>query len=111
MAFVSEWCLYAAAIGITTYLLPGVSILNLSTALLTAAVLGLLNGIIKPLLNLLMLPLTILSLGLSSLLLNALFVLLASQVIEGFKVASFGWALLFSIVLTLVHGCIRLLRP
>ncbi len=108
MRFLIEWFIYALAIGITTYLLPGVSIASVTTTLLVALVLGLLNGIIKPLLNILMLPLTIMSLGLSSLLLNAFFVFLAARLVEGFSVSSYGWALVFCILLTIVHGLIRM---
>lgn len=100
-----NWLLSAIAIGITAYLLPGVHIAGGAVTLLVlAVVLGLINAIIKPLLHLLALPITILTLGLFSLVINAMMILLAAWVVPGFVVDGFWWALLFSIVLSLVNG-------
>ncbi len=90
------------AVGITAYLLPGVSIATPLTAVVAAVVLGILNALLRPLLLLLTLPVNILTLGLFTFVINAFVVMLASQIVPGFAVASFGWALLFSLILSIV---------
>lgn len=103
MSYLVHWLLYAVAIVITAYLLPGVRLAGFSTALITALVLGLINTFIKPLLLLLTLPLNILTLGLLTFVINALLILLTSALVPGFVVSGFGWALLFSLVLSIIH--------
>jgi putative membrane protein len=100
MRFLINWFLYALAIGITAYILPGVYLDGVFAALVTAAILGLVNGILRPVLFIFTLPLTILTLGLFTFVLNALMVLLAASIVPGFDVASFWWAVLFSLVLS-----------
>ena len=90
------------AVVITAYLLPGVSIATPLTAVVAAVVLGVLNALLRPLLLLLTLPVNILTLGLFTFVINAFVVMLASQIVPGFAVASFGWALLFSLILSIV---------
>ena len=102
MRFLLNWLIYALVIGIVGYILPGVRIEGIFAALATALVLGLINGILRPILIVLTLPLTILTLGLFLFVLNALMVLLAAAVVPGFIVAGFWWALLFSLVLSLL---------
>jgi len=93
------------AILIVAYVMkPHVSVDNALTAILLAAVLALLNNIVKPVLIFLTLPITLVTLGLFLLVINALMILLASNLVPGFKVDGFGWALLFSIILSLVTG-------
>lgn len=105
MGILVNWLLSAVAIGITAYLLPGVHINGgVVTILVLSVVLGLINAILKPILKLLTLPITILTLGLFSLVINALLILLASSIVPDFVVDGFWWALLFSIVLSLVNG-------
>jgi putative membrane protein len=104
MSIIVNWILSAIAIGITAYLLPGVHINGgVTTLLVLSVVLGLINAILKPILKLLTLPITILTLGLFSLVINALMILLASSIVPNFVVDGFWWALLFSIVLSLVN--------
>lgn len=93
----------ALAIIVTAYLLPGVRIESFLTALVTAVVLGIINSILKPILLFLTLPINILTLGLLTFVINAFLVLLASQIVPGFKVDGFWWALAFSVVLSLVN--------
>jgi len=105
MGILVNWLLSAIAIGITAYLLPGVHIEGGAvTVLVLAVVLGLINAILKPILHLLALPITILTLGLFSLVINALLILLAARIVPGFMVDGFWWALLFSIVLSLINS-------
>lgn len=103
MKIIIHWILSAAAIGIAAYLLPGVTV-TLAGALVLAVVLGVINTFIKPVILLLTLPLTILTLGLFSLVINALLIMLAAMFVPGFMVAGFWWALLFALVLSLVNA-------
>lgn len=103
------------AVLVTDLLLSGVSLGDMSethgllTALLVAAVLGLLNALLKPLLILLTLPVTVVTLGLFLLVINAVIVLIADHLIDDFTVQSFWWALGFSLVLSLVQGVLNAL--
>ncbi len=92
------------AVYIASYILPGIRINDLATIIIVAIVLGVLNAFIKPLLVLLTLPISIVTLGLFTFVINALLVLFASAVIPGFYVDGFLWALLFSLVLSLVSS-------
>ncbi|MGB4598410.1 MAG: phage holin family protein [Trichlorobacter sp.] len=103
MAILINWLISALAVVVTAYLLPGVRLSGFVAALVTALVLGLINAFIKPVLSLLTLPLTIVTLGLFSLVLNALLILLAAKLVPGFQVNGFWWALAFSLVLALVN--------
>ncbi len=104
-----RWIVSAIAIGITAYLLPGVTV-TLVGALILAVVLGIINMFIRPVILLLTLPLTLVTLGLFSLVVNALLVMLASLVVAGFQVQNFWWALLFAVVLSLVNAFFHLLE-
>ncbi|HSW89592.1 MAG TPA: phage holin family protein [Patescibacteria group bacterium] len=104
MKILINWLVSALAIVVTAYLLPGVHIATFVTALVLAVVLGVINAFIKPVLLLLTLPITIVTLGLFALVLNALFILLAAAIVPGFTVDGFLWALIFGIVLSLVNG-------
>ena len=102
----------AIAVLVTDLLLPGVTISDMNTtnglltAILVAAVLGLLNAILKPVLILLTLPVTVVTLGLFLLVINAVIVLIAANLIDGFTLQAprFWWALGFSLLLSLVTG-------
>ncbi len=85
-------------------LMPGVRITGFGTSLIVAFVLGLLNIFIKPILVLLTLPVTILTLGLFLLVINALIILLCTNIVGGFHVDSFLTALFFSIVLSILQS-------
>jgi putative membrane protein len=102
MTLLVHWLIYAVAILITAYLLPGVRLSGFFAALVTALVLGLINTFIRPLLLFLTLPLNILTLGLLTFVINALLILLTSAIVSGFAVEGFWWALLFSLVLSVV---------
>lgn len=97
------WLLSTFAIMITSYLLPGVHLDGFLPAMVTAVVIGLINTFIKPVLLVFTLPVNILTLGLFTLIVNALLIMLASAITPGFQVDNFGWALLFSIVLFFVN--------
>ncbi|KND48795.1 MAG: hypothetical protein AB198_01085 [Parcubacteria bacterium C7867-003] len=93
----------AVAIIISAYLLPGASV-TIVGALVLAVVLGIINIFIKPLVKIITLPLTVITLGLFSLVINALFIILASNIVPGFSVAGFWTAFWFSIILSLVNA-------
>lgn len=94
----------AVAVILTAYLLPGVTVAGFLPALLVAIVLGFLNAFVKPILILLTLPINIVTIGLFTFVINALIILLVSQIVPGFRVDGFWWALLFSVILSIVNG-------
>ncbi|HEX7413548.1 MAG TPA: phage holin family protein [Bacteroidia bacterium] len=106
MNFVLKLILSTIAVLITAWLLPGVSIDGNSffTAFILAIVLAFLNAVLKPILVFLTIPVTILTLGLFYLVINALIIILAERLVEGFHVRGFFMALLFSIVLSIVSS-------
>ena len=97
-----NWVIYAVAIMIVAYLLPGIFIEGFISALVLAVVLGAINVFIKPVVIILTLPINILTLGLFTFVINALLIMLASMIVPGFGVASFWWAMLFAVALYLV---------
>lgn len=90
------------------WILTGVHIDGVMTALFFAIVLALLNILVKPMLIVLTLPITVVTLGLFLVVINALMILLAAEIVPGIKVDGFWWAALFSIILSLIvsllHG-------
>lgn len=86
------------------YLLEGVSIKSFWTAIGVAILLGLINMFIKPLIILITLPLTILTLGAFILVINAGILLLIDNLVEGFKIKGFWWAVLFSIFISIANA-------
>src|SRR3989344_1741847 len=98
------------AVFITAYLLPGVLLDSFWDAVLVAILLGVVNMFIKPILILLTLPATILTLGLFTFVINALMILLVDSLVAGFSVANFWWALLFSLVISIVSSFLRSLK-
>lgn len=102
-----QWLIAAIAIGIAAYIVPGVSI-TLAGALIAAVVLGALNLFIRPILLILTLPINILTLGLFSLVINALLVMLASALVQGFFIPGFWTAFIFAIALTVVNWVFNL---
>ena len=91
----------AALVLLIANFMPGVSVAGFTTALIVAVVLGLLNIFIKPILVLLTLPVTFVTLGLFLLVINGIIIILCDAIVGGFGVDSFLTALLFSIVLSL----------
>jgi putative membrane protein len=99
---ITHWLVSAIAILIAAYLIPGVTV-TIFGALILAVVLGLINMFLKPILFVLTLPLTVVTLGLFSLVINALLIILASNIVPGFTVLGFWPAFWFAIVLSLVN--------
>jgi putative membrane protein len=104
-----RWLILTAAILAAAYLLDGIEVRDFLSALLAAAVLGILNAVFRPILILLTLPLNILSLGLFTFVINALLLKMASGVIDGFAVHGFWTALLGALIITLVSALLNAL--
>ncbi|MDB4105679.1 phage holin family protein [Salibacteraceae bacterium] len=92
---------------VASYLLPGVIIGGFLDAVLVAIALALLNQFVKPLLVIFTIPVTVFTLGLFLLVINAVIILLADWMVLGFSVRNFWWALLFSFILTFVKSILN----
>ncbi|HEX8015177.1 MAG TPA: phage holin family protein [Flavobacterium sp.] len=94
----------AALVVLLSNLLSGVHVASFATAIIVAVVLGLLNMFIKPILVLLTLPVTVVTLGLFLLVINAVIILLCTKIVGGFAVDSFLTALIFSVILSVLQS-------
>ena len=103
-----HWIVSVVAILVASYIVPGVSV-TLLGAIVMAIVLGILNIFLKPIISILTLPVTILTLGLFSLVINALLIMLADALVPDFSIGGFWIAVLFSIVLSLVNAFFHLI--
>jgi len=92
MELLLVWILNALALLIVAYLLPGIQVASFTYALVAALVLGLVNTLLKPLLVLLTLPITLVTMGLFLLVLNALLFWFVGSILRGFQVQGFWWA-------------------
>jgi putative membrane protein len=99
---IKHWITSTIVILIASYLIPGVTV-TLFGAVILAVVMAIINIFIKPVIFILTLPITIITLGLFSLVINALLILLAEVVVPGFSVSGFWTAFLFSIVISLIN--------
>lgn len=104
MGLIVRILINSLAVAITAYILPNVQIDSFLTAILVAIVLGVINAFIKPLVKILTLPINILTLGILGVIINGLFILLVSNIVEGFTVTGFLWAVIFSIVLSIISS-------
>ncbi|MCX5803468.1 MAG: phage holin family protein [Proteobacteria bacterium] len=103
MVLLLKWLIMATSIVISAYLIPGVYISGFFTALWVALFLGIVNVLVRPILILVTLPINILTLGLFTFVINAVLVLLASSMINGFHVKGFWIAMLFSMVMSIIN--------
>jgi putative membrane protein len=101
-SFLIHWLVVAVGLAVATYLVPGVHVTSGSALAVGALVLGFVNAVVRPVLTLLTLPLTLVTLGLFYLVVNAAAFGLAAAVVPGFSVASFWAALLGALVVSLV---------
>lgn len=90
MKLLLRWFIYAAALLLMTRYVPGIAIASFYSALVVALVLGLLNALVRPILIFLTLPISLLTLGLFTFVINALLFWFASSVVKGFDVAGFA---------------------
>jgi len=107
MNIILRFLLNGLAVLTTAYLLPGVDVLDYQTALITALVLSIANVIIKPLLILFTIPITVFTLGLFLLVINAVIILLVDHFVDGFSVDGFWWALGFSLIMSIFNSIIN----
>jgi putative membrane protein len=98
-----NWLLSALLLYLVAWILPGFSITGIVTALVAALVLGLVNAFIKPIIQILTLPITLLTLGLFSIVINAVMLSLTATLVRGFAIDSFVTALLASIALSILN--------
>ncbi len=105
--FLLKTMVTAFAVLIASYVLSGVTVDSSLTAVFVAIVLGLLNSFIKPILIILTIPITIFTLGLFLLVINILIVKWASDIVPGFTVNGWFWALLFSLIVSFVTSVIE----
>ncbi len=101
MKLITRILITSLLVVLISYLMKGVQVLEVWDAIIVAIVLGLLNLFVKPVIILFTLPVTIVTLGLFLLVINALIILLCDKLVDGFTVNSFWTALFFSIILSL----------
>ncbi len=99
--------LTAVAVLILAYVLPGVAVASYWSAIIVAAVLALLRLVVKPVLVVLTFPITVVTLGLFLLVINAFIIIMADYFIDGFTVKNFWWALIFSILLSFLQSVLH----
>jgi len=102
MHLILRWLLNTIALFIVATVVPGFHYRSLITLAIAALILGLLNAIVRPILFLLTLPLTIVTLGLFLIVLNAVMLELTAWLVSGFRIDSFGWACVGAVVLGLI---------
>ena len=98
-----KWGLSGAALMFLAYLLPGITLRSFGAALMAAAVIGLLNAVVRPILVLLTFPVTVLTLGLFLFVINALMFWSAAGLVSGLNVNGFGAALLGSLIYSVLQ--------
>ncbi len=109
MSLLLRLLLNALGVILVSYIVPGVHVSGFFTALITAFVIGLINAVIRPVLLILSLPINILTLGLFTLVINALMFWLASALVPGFQIAGFGAALIGALVFWIISWATNVL--
>lgn len=108
MGFIIKILVLALAVWVAAYILPGVHLVNdAKTIIIVSLVLALLNAIVKPILIILTIPVTIITLGLFLLVINALMVVWTSNLVDGFKVDGWLTALFFSLIVSIVSSVLH----
>lgn len=105
------WILNAVALLAVTYLLPSIQVSGFGTALFAALVLGFINTLVRPVLAILTLPITVLTLGIFYLVLNGLLFWFASALLPGFQVAGFGSAVFGALLYGVIAWALSALIP
>lgn len=109
MKLVIKLAISVLALFIVEYLVPGFHLANIWTAVVAAVVIGLINTFIKPVLQLIALPISILTLGITAFLINVLLLWFASAIVPGFTIDSFLTAIIASILLSLITWFLHIL--
>jgi putative membrane protein len=108
MKLIANLLVNGFAVFLADYFLEGIYIKDFKTAIIVALALGILNTFLKPILELLAFPLNLLTLGLFRLLINGFIIFLVSWFVSGFIVSNFFWAVIFSIVLSIINWIFNL---
>ncbi|MCB9014393.1 MAG: phage holin family protein [Lentimicrobiaceae bacterium] len=103
MRFILRMFISTCSVIITSYILPGVELESFFSAFSTALLIAFLNTIVKPLLIIFTIPVTLLTFGFFLLVINATIIMMASNLLNGFYVENFWYALIFSIILSAVN--------
>lgn len=115
MKLLLKWLLSAASLMFVAYLYPGVQVTSLSAALVAALVIGLFNAVLRPILVVLTLPVTVVTLGLFLFVINAFLFWGAAELLKGFQVTGFGAALIGSLIYSalgmVIDSALRSLFP
>lgn len=111
MRILLVWILNAVALWLVTLIVPGVAVQDYVHAFIAAIVLGLVNALVKPVLIVLTLPITIVTLGLFLLVINALLFWAVGALLPGFHVAGFWWAMLGALVYSVLTWAMSALLP
>lgn len=111
MGILINWIVSAMVIFSVAYILPGVRVVDFTSALVVALVLGIINAFLKPILLILTLPINILTLGLFTFALNAILIMFVSSIVPGFTVDGFLWALIFGVILSIANTFVNNFLP
>jgi putative membrane protein len=107
LIILTRWLIITVAILVASAILPGIHVESLLTAIVAAAILGVINTFLRPVLLILTLPLTILTLGVFAFILNALMLLLVAYFVPGFEIEGFLWAFLGSLIISIVNWIVN----
>lgn len=110
MRFLIKFLVFTAAVYLTAMLVPGITVAGIKGALIVSAVMGLLNTFVKPIVKLLALPVTLLTLGLFALVINAVFIELCAYLVpDSFVVSGFLAALIYSVALSVINWLLSII--
>lgn len=109
--FLIHWAIMSLSLWVASFIFKGVKFSNRSALFISALLLGFVNAIIRPILLVLTLPLTLLTLGFFILVVNALMIMLVAKLVDGFKLSGFWTAFFVSIFIAIFAFCIELLLP
>lgn len=111
MRMIVNWILSAIALLIVAYIVPGFSVSSFMAALVAAAVIGIINATLGLVLKVITFPLTVLTLGIFWIVINAVMIEIASAIVPGFNVRSFGAAFIGAILLSIINIIFRWMEP
>lgn len=109
--FLLHWAIMSLSLWVASYIFKGITFTNRSSLLISALMLGFVNALLRPILVFLTLPLTLVTLGLFLLVINALMIMLVAAIVKGFKLSGFWTAFFASIFIAAFGFFIELLLP
>jgi putative membrane protein len=112
MRYLISFFINAGVLFAMPYLIPAFKVANIQSALIAAVVIGLLNTIVRPILGVLTLPITVLTLGLFLLVLNGFMFWIADKLIDGITIQNFGWAMICALAYSVITWAVgAVLKP